>query len=159
MSNEEKIDKIISDEKDKKETKPEEAKKPVSINDPNEQIRLLGKGKMTLAVPIRGRGKDISELHFDFTALTGWEYAEAMDADANTGNIFRISNRQALALFALSASKFTTVKNDAGEDERALDAIDIKQRLGAQDAVKAVQLATVFFSASTRAGNNRITNA
>lgn len=105
-----------------------------------------GKGRLRLETPILAGDKEIGELPYDFTALTGLEYIEAMDTDPAASQIFRISYRQALALFAKAASKETP----------ALDMQDILSRIGVTDTVKAVQLATLFFSASTRAGHQRI---
>lgn len=119
------------------------------ITDPNEQLRKLAKGKMQLETPIRAGGKDITELEYDFQKLTGWEYADAMDSDYSSSSMFRISNRQAFCLFAAAAGKVTP----------GIDATDIRERMGSTDAVKAVQLATIFFTASARAGNKRISNA
>lgn len=98
-------------------------------------------GTLELTAPIRAGGQDVTELQYDFSKLTGWEYVEAMDADADARNVFKISQKQALCLFAAAAGKATP----------GIDATDIKQRIGAIDAVKAVQLATVFLVTSTRA--------
>lgn len=138
----------------KKTTAPEageftEAEKKQAVTDPNEQLRKLAHGKMELEITIRAGGKDVTELEYDFQKLTGWEYAEAMDSDNSATNMFRISSRQALALFASAAGKATP----------GIDATDIKERMGSTDAIKAVQLATIFFVAAARAGNKRISNA
>ncbi len=119
-----------------------------AIANPQEQIHKMAKGKMTLETPIRAGGVDVTELQYDFTRLTGREYADAMDKDSGMMNMFRMSNKQALYLFAAAAAKETS----------GIDATDISDRIGVQDSIKAVQLATVFFVASARAGNNRITN-
>ena len=80
------------------------------------------------------------------TYLTGMEYTDAMDSDPNAQQIYKITDRQALALFAKAAAKQTD----------KVDMRDIIERMGMTDAVIAVQLATLFFSASTRAGRLRI---
>ena len=105
-----------------------------------------GKGKLKLETPIKSSEGDIDELAYDFTELTGLEYTEAMDGDMNASQIFRITNRQALSLFAAAAAKQTP----------ALDRRDILERIGMTDSVVASQLAILFFSASTRAGRMRI---
>lgn len=127
-----------------------EADKKVNLTDPQEQLKLFGKGKMELAAPIRADGKDVNTLKYDFTVLTGMEFVEALDKDTgnSTLNAFKLTNKQALNLFAAAAAKVTD----------GIDATDIRERIGAIDSVKAVQLATIFFSASNRAGNNRISN-
>jgi len=105
-----------------------------------------GKGRFELETPIRARSEDVKELIYDFTVLTGMEYIDAMDTDPNSQNIFRISNRQALALFAVAAAKQT----------EGLDMKDIMERIGGTDAQEGIYLATNFFLASARAGRLRI---
>ena len=105
-----------------------------------------GKGRLKLETPIRAGDEEIKELIYDFNELTGIEYTDAMDSDINAQQIYRITYRQALALFAKAAAKQT----------EKVDTRDIIERIGMTDAVEAVQLATLFFSASTRAGRLRI---
>ena len=101
------------------------------------------KGTFKLNTPIRAASQDVNELEYDFTKLTGWEYVEAMDADMAAKNIFKVSQKQALCLFAAAAAKATP----------NVDATDIKERIGAVDAMRAVQLTTVFLVSSARAAN------
>ncbi len=120
-------------------------KNEVKANE-NAQNVLVGeivKGTLKLSAPIRAKSQDVTELQYDFSKLTGWEYVEAMDADASARNIFKISQKQALCLFAAAAGKVTP----------DVDATDIRERIGAVDALRAVQLATVFLITSTRAAN------
>lgn len=109
----------------------------------------IDRGTMTLQKPIRARSEDVTELHYDFGKVTGWEYVEAMDADPAARNVFRVTAKQALSLFAIAAAKATP----------DVDATDIRERISIEDAVKAVQLATVFLVASTRAGKKNSTDA
>lgn len=141
----------MSDEMKKGTAANEPEQKAVNpILDPEKQIQMFGKGKMELMAPIRAGGKDVNTLVFDFTSLTGREIMEALDKGSGTGmNAFRVTNMQAFNLFAAAAGKAT----------EGIDATDIRERMGAVDSVKAVQLATVFFSAANRAGNRRISNA
>lgn len=111
----------------------------------NEAI-AAGKGKFKLETPILAGDEEIKELLYDFTEITGLEYADAMDSDPNAQQIYKITYRQGLALFAAAAAKQTD----------KVDTRDIISRMGATDAVKAVQLATLFFSASARAAHYRI---
>lgn len=120
-----------------------------------EHLNKISKGTIKLLQPIRAAGMDITELHWNFRNMTGWEYANAMDCDTSS-SVFRITNRQALSLFAVSAAKETVIKNDRGEDIRPLDAQDIRERIGIDDSTKVIQVATVFFLASAREGNKRI---
>ena len=121
------------------------------VKTPEQAAIELCAGKMILAVPFLSDDKEITELSYDFRALTGVELADALDRGASEtgGNAFRITNRQALEVFAAAAAKKT----------EGADAVDIKRGLSGQDAIKAAQLATVFFVASSREGNNRITKA
>lgn len=105
-----------------------------------------GKGRLELEKPIIAGDEEITELVYDFMDLTGMEYTDAMDSDPNAQQMYRITYRQALALFAKAAAKQTD----------KVDTRDIIERIGMTDAVEAVQLATLFFSASTRAGRLRI---
>lgn len=105
-----------------------------------------GKGRLRLETPIMANDQEVSELVYDFTDLTGMEYTAAMDNDPNAMQIFKITYRQGLALFAAAAAKHT----------ESVDSHDIMERIGMTDAVEGVQLATLFFSASTRAGRLRI---
>lgn len=105
-----------------------------------------GKGRLALETPITAGDTEITELVYDFTVLTGLEYTEAMDSDMNNPQLFKITSRQALALFAVAAAKQTP----------ELDKRDIMERIGMTDSVAAVQLATLFFSASTRTSRLRI---
>ena len=114
--------------------------------DPDEQIRKYSRGTLLLQEPIQSGELTVSELKWDFLALTGAEYADALDMDARSRDAFRISSTQGLCLFAAAAAKVTA----------GVDAEDIRRRLSAQDTTIAVRLSTVFFNASFRAGNKRI---
>lgn len=108
---------------------------------PEEALRRLSKGTLKLKVPIKARDKELTELCYDFGMLTGLEYVDAMDSDRDSKNIFKVSNKQALSIFAKAAAKCT-------ED---VDEVDICQRISVADTIKAVQTATVFLVASSRA--------
>lgn len=114
-----------------------------------ETLRTVSRGQMKLEKPIRASNKDVTVLNFDFTKLTGWEFAQALDRDTS-GNTsaFRLSQLQALELFAAAAAKETP---DVDEE-------DIRHRIGIADAVKAAQIAVVFFNLTSRTANSRISN-
>ena len=133
--------------------KPENMEKlRASITEMREKLKdareamQAGAGKLTLEKPILSGDEEITELEYDFMALTGLEYADAMDSDPNANNGFKITHRQALALFAKAAAK----------QSPRLDMDDIMQRLGVTDTVEGSQLAMLFFNASSRAGQMRI---
>lgn len=112
----------------------------------SQQAMKEGKGRLRLETPIKSGDMLITELVYDFTDMTGIDYTDAMDSDPNSQQIFRITYRQALALFAQAAARHTD----------RLDRRDIIERIGATDALEGVQLATLFFTASARAGRLRI---
>lgn len=106
-----------------------------------------GKGRLKLEKPILSGDTEITELAYDFTELTGMDYTEAMDSSPNASqNLSGLGYRQGLSLFAKAAAKQTD----------GLDMQDIVTRIGATDAAEAVELASIFFSASLRAGRKRI---
>lgn len=106
-----------------------------------------GKGRLALETPILAGDKEITELVYDFTELTGMEYTEAMDASPNAGqSLSGLSYRQGLSLFAKAAAK----------QNEGLDMQDIVSRIGATDAAEAIELASIFFGSSIRAGRKRI---
>lgn len=122
-----------------------EGAKPQTVDDPFEQLRELTKGTLKLMKPIRARSQDVTELHYDFCGLTGEEMMDVLDSDS-VGNMFAISNKQALALFAETAGNCTEL----------VDNKDILKRISGPDSVKAMQLAKLFYSASSQAGNKNI---
>lgn len=106
-----------------------------------------GKGRLELEKPIIAGDKEIKELVYDFTELTGLDYTEAMDSGIGTGrNLSGLGYRQGLSLFAKAAA----ICNEG------LDMQDIVSRIGATDAAEAVELASIFFSGSILAGRKRI---
>ena len=124
-------------------------RKTEEIKQKNKEINEViseGKGVLALETPIMAGEEEVTELEYDFTRLTGLDYTDAMDSDLNAQQIYRITYRQALALFAKAAAKETD----------SLDMRDIIERIGATDALEGVQLATLFFTATTRAGRMRI---
>ena len=122
-------------------------KKELNLKNPSEAVKEISRGKIELFSPFIADDKEIKELYFNFENMGGIEMARAMDRGAqNGGNAFRITSEQALELFIASAAKET----------EGCDAADIRRGLSSVDAVKAAQLATVFFVASSQAGNARI---
>ena len=127
-----------------KKTEEEERK----IASPAELLERYGKGEMKLKNPIKDGEETVATLKWDFGALTGAEYADALDMDRRAGNALRLSSTQALCLFAAAAAKATP----------QLSALDIRRRLGMADTMKAVQLTTIFFNVSSLEGDKRISN-
>lgn len=122
-------------EPEAKETQPQATSQNAA-----DKMRKNFKGTLKLTFPLRAASADITELQYDFCDLTSLEMIEALDKDSII-NMFGISNRQALFLFAATAEKCN----------EKVDAMDVVYRLSAADVVKAVQLAKLFYAASFRA--------
>lgn len=128
------------------------AKPPVDPFDPEKAAEAVKHGILRLAEPIYDGEKEYNELEYDFGALKGLEMARALDFGDGPKDSFRLTDVQALNYFACAAAK---CQNLSG----GLDATDIRERIGGMDAIKAIQLATVFFRASSRAGDRRLSKA
>lgn len=133
-------------EEKQEQEKTAEAEKLKKFLSPENLIASYGKGKLQLSAPIPDGSRTVEELKFDFTKLTGQEYTEAMDTDGRANDVFRLTATQAVALFSAAAAKQTD----------GISAREIQAGLGIMDAQKGAQLAAIFFSASNRAGNARI---
>lgn len=131
-------------------------KKEKAITNPLELLSELCSGTLNLMKPFRAHSQDVTEVDFDMCALTGAEIIEALDSVPGVNNIFAISNEQAMAIFVASAAKCAPMVEDGGMRTRLYDAKDIKKQMGAVDCVKAVQLAKLFYNASSQAGNRNI---
>ena len=117
-------------------TTPEKPKAPLN---PADELRKSSMGTLKLTFPIRAASTDVTELAYDFCGLTSLEMMEALDKDGSL-NLIGITNSQALYLFAATAAKCN----------EKVDEADVLARLSSADAVKAVQLAKLFYVASSR---------
>lgn len=122
---------------------------PLTPEQLRQNMKRMAKGKMTLETPFRSKSKDVPELEYDFSLLNGWEYVEAMDSDTEARNVFRITFKQAFNLFAAAVAKC----------QQGIDAIDVKKQLSFTDAVKAVQLATLFWVTCNQVASSNTLNA
>ena len=135
----------MSDIKDFPKT--EQTQKPEAMT-PVDVAEKVSTGKFKLASPIEDGDQRYEELTDDFNSLTGWELANAMDEGGKkSGNPTEITDTQALSLFAAAAAKRTG----------GLDATDIRDRMGALDAIAAISTAKIFFRGTLLAGSLRIT--
>lgn len=138
------------EEENKVESTQEQEKQGVDATEQlRERLMKFASGKLRLAKPIRARGEDIEELEYDFSRLTGMDYVKAMDLDPRSLMSGGPSARQSIGLFAAAASKCM---------REQLDERDVRERIGIEDAIKAVQLSTIFFNIASQAGDRRITN-
>ena len=149
------LDGEAEEQKENEEKKADEKEKKNMT--PAEALRELTTGTLELMQPFRAHSQDVKKIRFDFCGLTTEEMMDALDS-VPVNNVFAINNAQALALFAATAAKCAPELDEEGSvrKTRLYDARDIKQRLGPADAVKAVQLAKLFYNASSQAGGNRI---
>ncbi len=143
------------DEEEAEETKTEKSGKDESQKSPGQVLQELTRGTLKLLKPFRAHSQDVEELRFDFCGLTTDEEFDALDS-VTTYNFNVITNKQALALFAATAAKCAPEVDDDGHMIKLYDARDIRKRLGPADAIKAVQLAKLFYSASSQAGDSNI---
>lgn len=114
----------------------------------DDYANAVRRGKLKLAEPIEDGENSYDELEYDFGALKGLELARALDFGEGPKDSFRLNDVQALNYFAAAAAKC--------QKQGGLDVVDIRERIGGMDAIKAIQLATVFFRASSRAGDSRL---
>lgn len=113
-------------------------------------VNSARKGSYELAVPLLADGVSVETLNFDFGALTGWEFVDAMDKAApQKAGPDGISTGQALSLFAAAAAKAT----------QHVDAEDILERMSMEDSIKAADIGRLFYKSASRLGNLRITSA
>lgn len=132
-----------------KDTTPNPQTKQKKELDPQKMVESIAKGTLTLMSPITDGEVRHGELKYDFTALTGWELASAIDMGTKPGGkSMDLSDTQALCLFAAAAGKATD----------GLDATDIRERMGAMDSIAAIRVAQLFFNGSSLAGSLRFTN-
>lgn len=134
----------------KNETEPEKpaktAEQPSRIT-PEEAADAVSRGVLRLKTPIQDGDKTYTELAYDFTKLNGWEMARALDSGAESKRRGSdvITDTEAICLFAAAAAKCN-----------GLDARDVKERMGIQDAIIAINAASVFFRGSYLGGLLRI---
>lgn len=155
-SMEKKADALLDEEQGEKNEAEEKTQEQEVISDPGQVLRQICRGKLKLLHPFRAHGQDVKEVTFDFCDLTGTEMMDALDEVVTVNNMYGISNKQALALFAATAGKCAPMVEDGSTLTRLFDAKDVKARLGAADSVKAIQLAKLFYQASGQAGNSNI---
>lgn len=154
MSQNEKTRALLDDEQQTEDTEKQEEE---VILDPAEQLKKLCRGKLKLMFPFRAASQDVTELSYDLCDLTGAEIISALDS-VPVNNVFAITNEQAMAIFAISAAKCAPFIDEGNIKSRLYDAKDIQRRISGVDMIKAVQVAKLFYNASSRAGNNNISN-
>lgn len=133
--------------KNAEQNKPEE--KEMTMEEAKE---ILSHGRLTLIKPIFAGGKELKALDYNFKKVTGMEFLDALDGDATTRKgAFNLSAKQAMNLFLLGVTHATEGVNGS-------DLPDIRKQMSLEDVQKAVQAAVSFFNASSRSGEERISN-
>ena len=97
------------------------------------------RGVIKLAEPIKSKSRDVHELHYDFSKLTGSDLVECLDKDPLCDTGKQISNKQAKHLCARACGK-------AERGASGLDEYDILSRVSALDMVACVRAGRVFFA-------------
>ena len=105
--------------------------------------------------PFVMRETEIKEIEYDFCKLNGDDLMDALDS-AGGGNMFQLSNKQALMLFAVAAEKCAPTVREDNTIIRLYDKRYIKSKLGAADSVAAANVAKLFYRASNQAGSQNI---
>jgi len=117
--------------------------------DPEARIKEIAAGELILQNPLKSGSAEHERISYDFGKLTGWDYVTAMDSDNSNTNNSRITNKQALCLFAAAVNKA----------QPTISMFDVQERLSMGDGMNGVRLASTFFVLSILAGNKRISNA
>lgn len=160
MATEKETEKILEPEKEtEKETgngTEQEKEKKETPEEIGAQLRELCRGKLKLMQPMRVHGQNVKEIEYDFCGLTGMEMMDAMDSAGTAGNMFTLTNKQAMALFAETAEKCAPMIREGNTLIRLYDKTDIKNNLAAVDSVTAVQVAKLFYRASNQVGAQNI---
>ena len=137
---------------------PKEEKKQEMPTDPYALLRMISKGTMALAEPFTAASRKVTELDYDFCALSGEELLDALDS-VPAMNYMTVTNKQGLRLFAAAAAKCAPFVDAASGNKTLLyDSRDISTRLSGVDALRAVMLAKNFYAASFRVGRTNSSN-
>ena len=126
--------------------------RPKGIITPDEALRLMKetfKGTLELVVPMRGGGRALGEIDYDLMNLTSAELMEALDSTEQNNNIYLITHRQAMAVFAASAAKL---------NGGVFDTRDILTRLSGVDGMRAERITKAFWNASCRVVSSNTLN-
>ncbi len=90
-------------------------------------------GKITLAKPFVIGEREITELEFDFSKMTGLDYVNAMDVDRAAVGNNKASRKQIVSLFAASLKT------------PGIDYKDLMNFLGPNDMMTVLQVGELYF--------------
>jgi len=136
----------------------EEKKKAEPPKDLWAVMRKASKGTLKLMQPFRAASRDVTEIDYDFCALTGEELLDALDS-VPAINYTAITNLQALAIFAAAAQKCAPFVEGRNNKTLLYDAADVRKRLSGVDALRAGGLAKGFYRASLMVERDDSSNA
>ena len=106
-----------------------------------ERLKLATKGVMRLFSPMKSRGEEVSEIHYDFSVLTNRDFISCMDADRRNRDMNSISRMQALKLYYRMHDKVERPIS-------GLDAHDLEEQASIADTDAMVDRAAAFFTSS-----------
>ena len=106
-----------------------------------ERLKLATKGVLRLFSPMKSRGEEVSELHYDFSVLTNRDFISCMDADRRNRDMNSISRTQALKLYYRMHDKVERPIS-------GLDAHDLEEQASIADTDAMVDRAAAFFTSS-----------
>lgn len=106
-----------------------------------ERLKLATKGVLRLFTPMKSRGEEVSELHYDFSVLTNRDFISCMDADRRNRDMNSISRTQALKLYYRMHDKVERPIS-------GLDAHDLEEQASIADTDAMVDRAAAFFTSS-----------
>lgn len=106
-----------------------------------ERLKLATKGVLRLFSPMKSRGEEVSEIHYDFSVLTNRDFISCMDADRRNRDMNSISRMQALKLYYRMHDKVERPIS-------GLDAHDLEEQASIADTDAMVDRAAAFFTSS-----------
>lgn len=104
-----------------------------------ERLKLATKGVLRLFSPMKSRGEEVSELHYDFSVLTNRDFISCMDADRGNRSMGTISRAQALKLYYRMHDK-------AERPISGLDYHDLDEQASISDTEAMIEKASDFFT-------------
>jgi hypothetical protein len=109
-------------------------------------MRSVETGRLKLARPLQSEDKEITEIIYDFSKMSGRQYLKAMDVGTPSRDMSNISHVQAFELFLAAAGKLN----------EGLDAVDLRERLSVDDVLQATRIGKLFFVYKANEGDTRM---
>lgn len=116
----------------------QEERKERMHEDAQRRLEAATKGVIRLLRPMKSRGEEVTELHYDFAALTNQDFISSMDADRGNRDRNSISRAQALKLYY-------RMHNKVERPISGLDEHDLNEQASIADTEAMTEKATTFF--------------